>query len=225
MTGEEILRKMDRNRDHSTVQATGRMEIHIGDEVRTKTMVIKGMPQKSRSIVKFTNPEDDGAKYLMLDDNLWIYFAEEQDVVKISGHMLKEGMMGSDVSYEDALEADKLTEKYAVEVTGEETLEGRPCYVVELSATTRDAPYYRRTMWVDKESFVAWKEQMYAKSGKLLKQSRVLEVSTIGEREFATKTEMVNKLRRNSKTVFTLSDVVLDKPLDEDLFTMRYLRR
>lgn len=225
VTGEEILGHMDDNRDHKTISAHATMEIHIDDKVRTKSMEIKGLTKGTRSIVEFTNPEDDGTKYLMIGDNLWIYFPEEEDVVKISGHMLKEGMMGSDVSYEDALESDKLTEKYDIEIVGEETYNDRPCYVIELDATSRDAPYYRRTMWVDKEMFVAWKEEMYAKSGRLLKVARVLDVKKIGDRHFPVKSEMVNKLRKDSKTIFTMSDIKLDVPMDEKTFSMRYLRR
>lgn len=225
LTGEEILDKMDDNRDHKTVVATATMEIHIGDEVRTKSMTMKGITEGNRSIVEFTNPADKGTKYLMMDDNLWIYFPEEQDVVKISGHMLKEGMMGSDVSYEDALESDQLSDKYTITLKGEEDLDGKQCYVIELDAKGRDAPYYHRRMWVEKSTFVAWKEEMYAKSGKLLKVARVLKTDKIGDRWFASVSEMENKLRRNSKTVFTMTDIKLDVPLNEEEFSMRYLRR
>ncbi len=225
LTGEEILRRMDRNRDHTSVMATGRMEIHVGDETRVKTMKIQGLTEGSRSMVEFTNAEDRGTKYLMIGENLWIYFPEEQDVVKISGHMLKEGMMGSDVSYEDALESDRLTDKYNVTMAGQENWEGHPCHVIELNATVKDVPYYRRKMWVDTTTYVAWKEEMYAKSGKLLKESRVLKVDRIGGREFPVESEMVNTLRRNSKTVFVMSEVQLDVRLDENEFSMRYLRR
>lgn len=225
ITGEEVLAKMDGNRDHKTVAASGLMEIHVGDQVRIKNMVMRGITKGNKSIVEFTNPEDEGTKYLMLEDNLWIYFPEEEDVVKISGHMLKEGMMGSDVSYEDALESDKLTEKYEIKLAGEEAYNDHACYVIDLNAKTKDAPYYRRKMWVDKKTFVAWKEELYAKSGKLLKEAKVLEVRLIGKRQFPVKSEMVNKLRRNSKTVFTMKDIELDKPMDEKEFTIRYLRR
>jgi outer membrane lipoprotein-sorting protein len=201
------------------------MEIHVGDQVRTKTMTIKSITDKDLSLVEFTNPEDRGTKYLMRDDNLWIYFPDEDDVVKIAGHMLKEGMMGSDVSYEDALEADLLADTYDITVTGEETYDGHSCYVVELDATGKDAPYYKRKMWVDKETFVAWKEEMYAKSGKLLKVARVLEVEPVGERHFPVTSEMVDKLRTDSRTVFSMSDIELDVELDEKMFTLRYVRR
>jgi outer membrane lipoprotein-sorting protein len=201
------------------------MTIRIDNEVRTKSMMIKGMTKGNKSIVEFTNPEDRGTKYLMLDDNLWIYFPDEQDVVKISGHMLKEGMMGSDVSYEDALEADKLASKYAISLAADDTLDGKSCYVINLEGKVKDVPYYRRTMWVGKEDFVAWKEEMYAKSGKLLKVSRVLATQKIGARQVPVKSEMQNKLRAGSTTTFEMTGVTFDAPMDEELFTMRYLRR
>ena len=223
--GEELLEKMDVNRDWKTIVSTAKMEIVIDDETRVKTMEISGVSEGNKSLVRFTNPEDEGTKYLMLGDNLWIYFPEENDVVKISGHMLKEGMMGSDVSYEDALEADKLSKKYAVEVTGEETYEGNDCYLLTLTAKVKDAPYFKRIMRVEKKRYVAWKEEAFARSGKLLKTSRVLEVKKVGTMWYPVKVEMVNALRKNSRTVFTIETVEFNKPLDDNFFTMRNLRR
>ncbi len=225
LTGEEILEKMDVNRDHATISAGAVMTIYIGDEVREKTMRIRGITKGNKSIVEFTNPEDEGTRFLMLDNDLWIYFPDEQDVVKISGHMLKEGMMGSDVSYEDALEADKLSHKYTITLEGEEACNGSTCHVILLEAKVKDAPYYRRKMWVDTETFVAWKEEMYAKSGKLLKVANVLEVKKLGKRSVPVKSEMVNKLRKNSKTVFEMHDIEFDTPMKEENFSLRWLRR
>ena len=223
--GNEILKKMDVNRAWKTIVSSASMEIFIDDETRVKTMEISGLADGNRSLVRFTNPEDEGTKYLMLGSDLWIYFPEENDVVKISGHMLKEGMMGSDVSYEDALEADKHAEKYDVAVTGEEILDGHDCYLVTLAARAKDAPYFKRVMWVEKQRFIAWKEESFAKSGRLLKTSRVLDVKKTGGMWYPVKVEMVNMLRKNSRTVFTTTALSIDQPLDEGIFTMRNLRR
>ncbi len=226
LTGEEILAKMDTHRDYKSIEYTGSMTIIVNNKTRTKALAVQGLGgDETKAIVEFTNPEDEGTKYLMLEKNLWIYFPEEEDVVKISGHMLKEGMMGSDVSYEDALESDALSEKYTITLTGEEKINDKNCYVITLDAKVKKVPYYKRKMWVDKETFVAQKEEMYAKSGKLLKVSNVLETKKIGGRNFPVKSEMVNKLRRNSKTIFEMKDIVFDKPMDEKMFTMRYLRK
>jgi outer membrane lipoprotein-sorting protein len=224
--GEEIVSRMDRNRDHTSMSYTATMEIHSGDQVRRKKMKAWAAAGPERkALVEFVNAEDAGTKYLMVRDNLWIYFPEESDVVKISGHMLKEGMMGGDVSYEDALEADKLTDTYAVAVEGVEQIDGRDQYVITLEAKVRDAPYYKRKIWVDSRTYVATKEEMYAKSGKLLKVARVKETRTIDGRTIPVRTEMESKLRRDSKTVFIMHEIELDRDLDASMFTMRNLRR
>ncbi len=226
LTGEEILAKMDTHRDYKTITYTGTMKIHVNDKIRTKSLKTEALnSNETKAIVEFTNPEDEGTKYLMLDKNLWIYFPEEEDVVKISGHMLKEGMMGSDVSYEDALESDALSEKYTITLSDEEKLNDRQCFVIVLDAKVKKVPYYKRKMWVDKETFVTLKEEMFAKSGKLLKVANVLETKKIDGRNFPVKTEMVNMLRKNSKTIFEMKEIVFDKPMDKEMFTMRYLRR
>ncbi|MBN1308549.1 MAG: outer membrane lipoprotein-sorting protein [Chitinispirillaceae bacterium] len=223
--GNEILKKMDLNRTWKSIVSTAKMEIIVDDEVRVKTMEISGLSEGNRSLVLFTNAEDEGTKYLMLGDDLWIYFPEENDVVKISGHMLKEGMMGSDVSYEDALEADKLSDKYDVAITGEEAYNGNDCHLLTLTAKGKDAPYFKRVMWVEKRRFIAWKEELFAKSGRKLKVAKVLEVKEIGKMWYPVKVEMINTLRKNSRTVFTTESISLDAPLDESMFTMRNLRR
>jgi outer membrane lipoprotein-sorting protein len=80
-------------------------------------------------------------------------------------------------------------------------------------------------MWVDKELFIQRKEEMYAKSGTLLKVSHVLDVKKIGERHFPVKIEMVNMLRKNTKTVFEMSDIVFDVKLDRNIFSLQNLQR
>jgi len=221
---DDILAAMDKNRDYNTVSYEGTMEIHIGGEVRSKTMKVIGVGTE-KALVEFTNAQDKGTRYLKINKELWIYFPSEQDVVKISGHMLKEGMMGSDVSYEDALESDGLHKKYNASISGEELLDGHACYVLTLDAIVKDVPYYKRTMWVDKSLFIQWKEEMYAKSGALLKVSHVLEMQKIGSRHFPTKLEMVNMLRKDTKTVFTMADVAFDVKIDKSVFSLQSLQR
>jgi outer membrane lipoprotein-sorting protein len=225
LTGEEILARMDRNKAFKTISYTAKMTISQGSVVRTKTMKAKATSD-GKAIVEFTNAEDKGIKYLKLDKNLWIYYPEEDDTVPISGHLLKEGMMGSDVSYEDALEQDALAANYGIEVSSTDaSVESRPCYLVTLTAKTDTAPYQTRKIWVDKETFVGWKTEMYAKSGLLLKISEVLDTRKIGGADFAVKVRLTNALVPNRNTVFEMKDVVLNPALDPSLFGKRFLSR
>ncbi|MBN1603004.1 MAG: outer membrane lipoprotein-sorting protein [Chitinispirillaceae bacterium] len=164
-------------------------------------------------------------KYLMIGENLWIYFPSENDIVKISGHLLKDGMMGSDVSYEDALKSDDLHKKYSVSIVGDTTINQRPCYQIVLNGITRNVPYYKRRMSVDKEWFISWRDEMYSKSGKLLKVSMIKDVKKFSDRYFPVKSEIVNMLRKNSKTTFEMENLKFNEIIDESIFSIRHLSR
>ncbi len=223
-SAEEILRRVDSNQAFESIEYTGRMEITLAGDTRIKTMRAWAVGD-SKAFIEFTNPEDRGTRMLKLDKNLWMYFPREQDTVKISGHLLKEGMMGSDVSYEDAMESDALLEKYSAAILREEVLDGRPVWVLELRARTPKATYDRRVLWIDKERYVGLRGEMYAKSGRLLKESRSLEVRNVGGRWYPVRTEMVNRLRKDTRTVFVLEDLKLDVRLEDSRFSMAELTR
>ena len=220
----ELLARLDANMSFSSIRYTGRMEISIGGSTRSKSMTAMAIG-RDKAFVEFTNPEDRGTRYLKLGQDLWMYFPREADTVKISGHLLKEGMMGSDMSYEDALESRDYAAMYTASVRGRETVDGRDCWVVELTAKVPTAPYDRRVIWIDDERWISVKEEMYARSGKLLKTSRVLEAKRIGQRWFPVKSELVSALRAGTKTVFYLDEVELDPVLDQRQFTMAALTK
>jgi outer membrane lipoprotein-sorting protein len=223
-SADEILAKVDANMSFGNMRYSGRLEITIGGETRYKTMDAVAMGSE-KAFAEFTNPEDRGTRYLKLAKDLWIYFPKEQDTVKISGHLLKEGMMGSDVSYEDALESRDFKIKYGASLKGKESLDGRDCYIIQLDAKVPTAAYDRRVMWVDAERFVVLKEEMYAKSGRLLKTSAALEVQRVGDRWYPSRTEYVSKLRNNTKTLFAMSRIEMDTSIDERQFTMSALTK
>jgi outer membrane lipoprotein-sorting protein len=223
-TAEEILARLDSNASFKSIRYAGRMEITIGGETRVKSMEAVAMGS-DKALIEFTNPEDRGIRYLKLGKELWMYFPKEADTVKISGHLLKEGMMGSDVSYEDALESSDYRTRYTAALKGSEDVDGRKAWVVELRAKVATAPYDRLLMWVDSERYVTLKEEMYAKSGKLLKTSRSLEVRKFGERWFASSVEMQSKLRKDTKTAFMMDKLELDVKLDERQFSLATLTK
>lgn len=224
LTGPQIMEKVDANNSFTTMAYIGTMEIDLGRRVLLKEMrtVAEGM---DKSFVEFTNPEDRGVRYLKVDKNLWMYFPSEQETIRISGHLLKEGMMGSDVSYEDALESGAITDKYDITILGTETFDGRLCYVLDLNAKVRTVNYERQKFWVDAERFVVLKSEMYAKSGKLLKESSALEVKQFGNRWFTTKVKMEDKLKKGGGTVFTMKDIQFGVNLPSDMFSLQRLSR
>jgi negative regulator of sigma E activity len=139
--------------------------------------------------------------------------------------MLEQGMMGSDFSYQDILESDKLTDLYDFELLGEVEYQGRPAYKLEgVKVPGKEVSYYRRIVWIDKERFVGLREELYAESGRILKEAEVLEVEKIDGRWYPVHTVMENKLRKNTSTEFIVKKIDFNVEIDDSMFTLERLR-
>jgi len=219
-----ILARVDANQVYNSIYYEGEMEIMSGSRTKTKTM--KAWSSGSgKAFIEFSNPEDRGVRMLKLDKNLWMYFPSERDTVKISGALLRQGMMGSDFSYEDAMEPNDLKNLYTASVAGREAVEGRDCYVLELVAKSKDVAYAKRKIWIDAERFIVARSELYARSGMLLKISRTLGYTQIGARYFPSVVEFSDALKKNSRTVMSMTSLKLDAPIDESRFSLQALTK
>jgi outer membrane lipoprotein-sorting protein len=223
MTAEEIINMRDNNEYFDTAQMEAEMIIASGSRKITKTMT--ALTDKKNSLVEFTNSQDRGTKFLKREGYLWMFFPDAEEPIRLSGHMLNQGMMGSDFSFQDVMESDKLTDLYDFEIIKEEELDGRPCYVLEgIAREGVKISYYRRVSWVDKERFIGLKEELYAQSGRILKETKVNQLEEIEGRWVAVDSVMENKLRKNTYTQFILTKITFNPEIPEETFSLQNLR-
>ena len=223
--GKEILQKTDDNTVVTSSSYDAIMIISLGGRIREKKFT--GHAEgKERAYMEFTYPaRDKGTRFLMIEDEIWMYLPSIEKATKIAGHMLRQSMMGSDFSYYDIVENEKLIESYDVELTGTDTIDGKECYVLELTARVPDVNYYKRKQWVDRELYITRKAELYAKSGKLMKEVTVSAFKKIGRYNFPTSIKMVNKLRQDTYTELLLDNIKLDTEIPDRIFTRAYLER
>lgn len=224
-TADSIIRKVDDNQVFTTEAFTARMTIRKEDRTLTKTFYGYGQREGMRSFMEFTNPEDRGVRYLKLGDELWIYFPDADDVLKISGHMLRQGMMGSDISYEDMLENERILDVYSARRLEDETVGGRDCYVVELTAKRPDAAYARQRLAVDKAWFIPLRLDLFARGGRLLKKMTQEDVTRIGDRWVPRTVVIRDMRRRDSETRIVFEKIAFDVALPDQVFTKAHLKR
>src|SRR5262245_60461736 len=163
---------------------------------------------------------------LKLRDQLWTYSPSTDRTIQIAGHMLRQSVMGSDMSYEDLMEDPKLQTLYTATTTGEETLFDRPCWVLELKASPGATPaYHSRKLWVDKERYLPLKEERYATSGKLLKTTEIKSVRQFQQHWVAERAVFNDALKNDGGTEFSVSSVEFDANIPEHVFSQASLRR
>jgi outer membrane lipoprotein-sorting protein len=224
-TGDWILQKVDENIGSDNKISHSRMIIHGRRASRTveSRSWIQG---DEKSFTEYlAPPREAGTKMLKLEDQLWTYSPSTDRTIRISGHMLRQSVMGSDLSYEDLMEDRKLRDLYAAQVSGEEEYDGRACWVLDLTAKKEDVAYYSRKVWVDKERFVALKEDRFAKSGKLLKRTEVRDVQRQDGRWIPKKIVFKDMLKTGEGPEFLLDDLQFNVEIPDYIFSKASLRR
>ncbi len=180
----------------------------------------------SESYTEFLAPaREKGTKMLKLKDMLWDYSPSTDRTIMISGSLLRQSVMGSDLSYEDMMEDPHLPNLYSAAVVSEDTLSGRDCWILDLAAKKEDIAYNHRRVWVDKGRYVMLRENLYAESGKLLKTVDVREVMRVQGRWLAKSVLYKDVLKDGEGTEFFIDSVVLDADIPDYLFSKAALKR
>jgi outer membrane lipoprotein-sorting protein len=181
---------------------------------------------KDKAFTEYLAPaREKGIKMLKLGDQLWTYSPDADRTISISGHMLRQSVMGSDLSYEDMLEDRELQTIYNARVVGEETVLERPCWVLELTSKGEEVAYYSRKVWVDKERFVVLREEMYAKSNKLLKTLEVKSVIRVQDRWVQNFLVFKDVLKGGDGTEFKITAIEFEAVIPEYTFSKASLRK
>ena len=224
-SAEEIIKRVDKNAIADTKIIISKMIIHGRRGERT----IEAKSWQRNIVDSFTEylapPRDKGTKMLKLGEQLWTYSPDTDRTILISGHMLRQSVMGSDLSYEDMMEDPLLQNMYEAEIAGNDTVINRSAWILELKAKKKEIAYNTRKIWVDKERFVILKENLYAKSGTLLKQIDVNEMMRVEGRWFPKKALYKDVLKEGDGTEMIIDSIEFDKNIPDYIFSKAFLRK
>ncbi|RKY50852.1 MAG: outer membrane lipoprotein-sorting protein [Candidatus Neomarinimicrobiota bacterium] len=224
--GMDILKRVDENITAENRIMTSRMIVRSRRskrEITAKTW-IRGMDQ---AFTEYLSPaREQGTKMFKEKDRMWIYSPSTDRIIQIAGHMLRQSVMGSDLSYEDMMEDPVLSNQYTAITLSVDTLRERPCWILELTAKTEDIAYYKRKLWVDQERMIALREERFAKGGTLLKETDVFSVFQIEGRWYPKEILYKDVLNQNSEgTRFIIESLELNADIPDWRFTKAALRR
>jgi outer membrane lipoprotein-sorting protein len=224
-SGKTILENVDKNISSKNRVFSSKMVIH-GRRGSRSVQSKSWAEGEEKAFTEYIAPaREKGTKMLKLEDKLWMYSPSADRIIHISGHMLRQSVMGSDLSYEDMMEDQKLTHHYDAVVTGTESFDGRPCWVLKLVAKTKDVAYYMRKIWVDQGREIPLKEELYAKSGKLLKKLELKDVTKIEDRWFPKRMIFKDMLKKGKGTEFIFQDIKFDQDIPKHIFSKAVLRK
>ena len=170
-----------------------------------------------KGLVRYTAPpKERGTAYLRNGASTWLYLPSAGKVVRVGA---KQSFGGGDFSNADIFRLS-LTRDYTARLVGEETVDGQPCWRLELKARDRSVAYDRVVTWIrsDGTDFPV-RSEYYTLSGRKLKWLAVSEVRRLGGRARPTLLVMESALEPGARTLLRFLEVDENVSLDDRLFS------
>ena len=110
---DTILDKVDKNM--SSKNRISEASMTINGKRNRRTISSRSWSEGTKkSFTEYLSPASEkGTKMLKLEGQLWIYSPSTDRIIQISGNMLRQSVMGSDLSYEDMMDDRKMTDIYS----------------------------------------------------------------------------------------------------------------
>ncbi|MEZ4930731.1 MAG: outer membrane lipoprotein-sorting protein [Saprospiraceae bacterium] len=225
-TAYEIIKKAEDNARGQ--QAYGEMKMTIERPKWTREIIMKTWTKgDDYSLVVVTSPaRDKGTAFLKRDKEIWNWQPSIDRSIKMPPSMMMQSWMGSDFTNDDLVKQSSMTTDFTHELIGEEVIDGRNCYVIEMTPKPDAAVVWGKIkMWVDDKDFLELKVEFYDEDDYLVNTMYGKNIMTLGGRTLPTKLELIPADRPNQKTIVEQLAIDFDVKVNDDFFSVQNLKR
>jgi outer membrane lipoprotein-sorting protein len=214
-----------------TISSRSRMVITARDGSTSERVIdqySKDGPNGARTVIVFQRPANvAGTRFLTMDNasdgsDRWIFLPSLGRVRRIAASESGGSFMGTDFSYDDISSMDRDVSLDTHTLLREEALNGRLCYVIQSVAADNSWQYSKTVTWIDKESFLIYKTEMYNRRGELVKVMEMLDFRDVQGRLTPMQTRIATVGAGTSTTIY-MEIIRYDDSIPEEVFTTAYL--
>jgi len=164
--------------------------------------------------------------FLKRGTEMWSWNPSINRLIKLPPSMMSQGWMGSDYTNDDILRESSVVNDYTHEIEGEETIDGRLCYKIKMTAK-EDASivWGRQVRWIDKKEFLVLKAELYDEDGYLVRTETASDIKLMDGRTVTSKIELVPEEDPDNKTLVEIRDIKFNLPLEEGFFSQQNMKR
>lgn len=220
---QALLKSSDRSRGNLQGLIWSVETKTLQQEKLTQTLKFRLYTKNENSLIKFTSPlRMKGQMMLMRDRNMWYIRPGLRKPVAISPRQRLTGA---------ASNGDVASTNYAGDydpvLIGEEVINGKPCYILELTANNSNVTYDKIKYWISKSDGLGRRAAFYTVSGKLFKNATFEYNNTIGKSDnkipFVSRM-VITDVFSKTKTILAYSDIVI-KDISASKFNLNLLVR
>lgn len=230
-SAKEVFEKVNSvQRDYENMSFDATMNIVSGKRRLIKTFFGYLDDNDNSAFIEYTNPQDRGTRYLKLESDMWIYLPDANDVLKLSGHLLRDSMMGSDISYEDMMNQGSYEHDYRANNITSTNFNDKEVYILTIvEKDDKNALYVKQDLFIDKESYNIEKIIAYAKGrnndSRAIKEFIMKDYKKISRFNMPTTIEVYDLRKKASYTTVTYDKIEVDVYINPQIFTRVYLER
>lgn len=179
------------------------------------------------SLTLITSPANEkGQTFLKRYNEMWSWNPVISRMIKLPPSMLSQGWMGSDYSNDDILKESSIVVDYTHKLLGEETIDGRVCYKIELTPKEDAAVVWGKIIkWITKESYLQLKSEFFDEDNYLVKTEKASKIKKMDDREIPTYIEILPADKPNHKTVLIINSIKFDIEISEQFFSQQNMKR
>jgi hypothetical protein len=214
-----------------TVSTRSRMVLTAKNGTTTERVIdqySKDGPKGDRVIIVFQSPKSvAGTRFLTMEnpgaaEDRWIFLPELGKVRRIAASEGSGSFMGTDLSYDDISSATRSADLDTHSFLKEETINGKPCYVIQSVPKDSSYQYSKMIQWIDTQTKVIYRVELYDRKAVLVKTLEIVKVSEVQGWLTPMETKMTT-IAAGTSTVIYVDKIQYDAPIPESVFTTSYL--
>lgn len=225
LTAREVMKRtMDQMRGN-TLQAE--MVIRTVRPTWSREMSVQTwMKGETFSIIQILSPaKDRGVAFLKRKKEVWNWIPTLERSIKLPPSMMSQSWMGTDFTNDDLVKESSAVEDYTHTFVRDSIVQENQCYGIELIPKPEAAIVWGKiVVYVDKKNFIELYTKFYDEENNLVNTMTAYDVRVMGGRLIPSRVEMVPTDKKGQKTEIIYKNIVFDKPINDNFFTLEQLR-
>jgi len=232
MTGLDLATKMENRAKPLDTSSKSEMEItKKSGKKRNLKLINKSKDNSTKQMLWFLEPKDDyGIGFLKIENkeepdfmSMWLPGFKKNR--RIQSQNKSDSFMGSDLSYEDMTNRD--LEEYIFDILSDNApcfeKSNDLCYILSSKPKDEYSEYSEHKTWVNKNTFLAIKEESYDKENNKLKYKEI-KYEKIND-YYIMNYLYVKNIQKNTSTILKIENIKINNGFSDNLFHQKNLKR
>ncbi len=171
-------------------------------------------------------PREKGQTFLKRENEMWNWNPTINRLIKLPPSMMSQGWMGSDFSNDDLLKESSIVVDYTHSIVGEEAIDGRDCWIIELIPREDAAVVWGKILkWISMEEYLQMKSEYYDEDGYLIKTELAYDIKAMDGRVIPSRFELIPEEEEGNKTVVVMDEILFNKPIPDGFFSQQNMKK